>query len=207
MVELSPSPPQPLVGETKAASGLALKSLGDLTWLQPSCQPVRPNLCPGCVPRPVTLLSSAPHSQLKPQVTSSWCRTALAPRKAKWSFPSQGGYCRVTPHPDSTPLSFLTQSPPSATAEKSLLMPQACLVHLLLQEVFPWTHHPHPWPSELGGQGTSCPTPVPWLSGPSALLLGSFCLYMKFSCLEVLRVPGSERRAERDTGVQTPREK
>ena len=30
---------------------------------------------------------------------------------------------------------------------------------------------------------------------------------MKFSSLEVLRVPGRERRAERDTGVQTPREK
>ena len=160
-MELSPSPPRPLVEETKAASGLALKSLGDLTWLQPSCQPVRPNLCPGCVPRHVALPSSAPHSQLKPQVTSSRCGTALAPRKAKGSLPSQGGYCRVTPHPDSTPLSFLTQSPPSATAEKSLLMPQACLVHLLLQEVFPWTHHPHPWPSELGSREPAAPPPSP----------------------------------------------
>ena len=178
--------PGPSVEETKAASGLALKSLGDLTWLQPSCQLVRPNLCPGCAPRPVSLPSSAPHSQPKPQVTSSRCRTALALRKAKGS---QGGYCRVPPHPDSTPLSFLTQSPPSATAEKSLLMPQASLVHLLLQEVFPWTHHPHSWPSELGGREPAAPPPGPWPSGPPTLLLGSFCLYRKFSCLEVLRVP------------------
>lgn len=33
------------------------------------------------------------------------------------------------------------------------------------------------------GLGVSCP--VPWPSGPPALLLGSFCLYTKF-CLEVL---------------------
>lgn len=61
--------PCPLVEETKAASGLA-KSLGDLTWLPPSCQPVHPNLCPGCELRPVALPPSAPHSQLQPQVTS-----------------------------------------------------------------------------------------------------------------------------------------
>lgn len=62
--------PGPSVEETKAASGFwHSKSLGNLTWLQPSCQLVRPNLCPGCAPRPVSLPSSAPHSQLKPQVT------------------------------------------------------------------------------------------------------------------------------------------
>lgn len=52
------------------------------------------------------------------------------------------------------------------------------------------------------GLGVSCP--VPWPSGPPALLLGSFCLYTKF-CLEVLRVPWWGRRAQRGTGVHLPR--
>lgn len=100
-------------------------------------------------------------------------------------------------------LFFLTQSPPSATAEKSLLMPQASLVHLLLQEVFPWTPHPHSWPSELGGREQPAPSPVPWPSGPPTLLLGSLCLHRKFSCLDVLRVLGTGQR-QRETQESKP---
>lgn len=42
-------PPGPSVGKPRRPR-FCTQVLGNLTWLQPSCQLVRPNLCPGCAP-------------------------------------------------------------------------------------------------------------------------------------------------------------